>query len=166
MADQLDRTGIGPLEVVEGQNHRSISRKTGKQSAHRPVGAIALLRQLRQTIGGQCVKRRKHDGQLARQIARQDLKALGLEAHQPVVQRIAEHAERQLGLKLRCTPRQHEMTTSLGPLTQLPQETALADTRLAGKLQRQPTHATIQRIQQLRDRLQLTIATDQPLTPL
>ena len=43
MPEQLDRTGIGPLDVVEDEDERRVGGERGEQVTDRPVRAVALL---------------------------------------------------------------------------------------------------------------------------
>ncbi len=158
---QLDRAGVGPLHVVEGEDERCLAGDRGQQTAHRAVGAIALLLQagrvsIRQTLeGGQ------DDGELGRRAAGQRGEAVGRLGEQPVVEGVGEHAERQLGLELRGASRQHDVTALARVRRQLAQQAALADARLAGDLQDRARRGAVESVERGADRLHLRVATDE-----
>ena len=43
VAEQLDRRGVGPVDVVEHEDDRAADAQSLEQGPHRPVGAVPLL---------------------------------------------------------------------------------------------------------------------------
>ena len=163
MADQLDRAGVGPLHVVEHEHDGRLGGERGDQPADGPVRAVALLLQLRPASGGELLEGGEDDRELGCQVARQLLQAPRVEAHEPVVERVAEDAERQLGLELGGAAGQHEVAAGPRAGAQLPQQPALADARLAGDLEHPAERAVVEFLQRVRDQPQLRVAAHQGL---
>ena len=164
VGDELHRAGIGPLHVIEHEHDRRVLRDRGQQRSDRAVGAVALfLLQLGRALGDQRPEGREHGRKLRLQPGAQRDETVAVKRRQPSVQRVAEHAERGLGLELGRPPGQHEVTMVPRLRRQLVEKPALADARLSGDLQHQRAVGRVQPVEQLRKRLQLALPANQRL---
>jgi hypothetical protein len=100
-AEQLDRSGVGPVKVVQNEHERSRLRELFEQRTHRSVRAVALVLQC-----DVCRARERRQGgedvpEIGEHIPVEDVKPVRLEALHVLVDRVDQHGERQVALQLR-----------------------------------------------------------------
>ena len=98
--DQLDRGGVGPMDIVEGKHQRRRRRQALEQLTGGAVAAVALVLDCALSGNRELGERGKDDGEGAAGFVTEGVEAARLEASQVVVDRIDEDPERQLALEL------------------------------------------------------------------
>ena len=137
--DQLERRLVGPVDVVEDDDHRRARGQPDEQGAHRAMGPEALVLETAERHVAARGGGRQHARELGGAIPDERLDAVGPQRGHVVVERRDPDAERQLPLELRAAPDQHEMLPRLGPRAQLRQQPRLARARLT--VEHQPARA-------------------------
>ena len=127
--EQLQRRVVGPVQVVEDDDHRSHLRQRLQQRAHRPVRAIALVLQ----AGRHAPDRRQHRRQLGQLVADEPLEPVHAEEFRVLGERVLPDAERQLALELGRAAGQHQRTGGAGPRLELAEQPRLADPAFAAE---------------------------------
>ena len=118
------------MQVVEEQDERLALRQRLQQAPHSAMGAVAL--DLEPTARRPSRRQRgQHERELRPHVLVHAVQAARLEAAHVLVERIDEHAERQVALELGCAAREHEPAARVGSGAQLLEQRRLPDPRLA-----------------------------------
>ena len=134
--EQLYRSDVSPVEIVEHEHQRPARRQSLEQLAHRPVSAIALV--LERCLSGrrEPSERGKDERQLGTNIIVECLEATRLKPRDVLVERVHEHPEGQVALKLRCRPGEDELPPRVSASRKLDEQTGLADPGLTDQHER------------------------------
>jgi hypothetical protein len=100
------------------------------------VTAVALVLERRLTGWPEPRECGKYERQLGTNIVVECLEATRLEPRNVLVERVDEHPEGQVSLKLRCRAVEDELPTRVGAGRKLSEETGLADPRLTDQRER------------------------------
>ena len=130
--DQLQRSLVGPVDVVEHEHHGLPRGELLEQRAHCAMRPEALVLEPADRRAAGSGRRRQHACELGQAIPDEPLHAVGPQRGDVVIERGHPDAERQLALHLRSAPDQHQVPARLRACTQLRQQARLAGTRLAG----------------------------------
>ncbi len=135
-AEQLDRAGVGPVQVVEDQHQRLGRSEQLEQLAHRAVGAVPLVLQRRPAAVVERAEARKDVRELRASLAVQTLEPPRVEPFGVLVERVDEDPERQIALELRRGAGEHQVAAPVGARGELGEQARLADARLPDELDR------------------------------
>ena len=132
-AEQIERPGVGPVQVVE-QQHERLPSPPASPAAGRTRGACGSDRPATArrppAATGTPARARRTPRSPSSSIRR------GSSALDVLVQRVHEEPERQLALELRRAAREHQPAAPVGAARQLGEQPRLADPRLALELER------------------------------
>jgi hypothetical protein len=128
MGDQLERSIVGPVHVVEDHHHGLAHRHALEQRTHGPVRVEALVLQ---AAGAGRRGRRQHARELSDAVADQLLEPALAQARDVVVQCVDPDRERQLALELGAAADEHGVPPRGRPFGELGQQAGLADARFA-----------------------------------
>ena len=141
VAEQQQRRLVGPVHVVEHEDHRVGLRHLGEEVAHSFEEPVAFGLRIGRHRRGQPGNARREIGQHARQLAaeRAELCAQSLHGHtrRVVTQRFGERLERRAELLVAATP-QDRRAGLVRVAHELADETRLADAGLARHQHRAP----------------------------
>jgi hypothetical protein len=126
---QLDRRVVGPVQVVEQQDHGALSRQQLEQPAQRAVVAEALGRAgvARECAGGAGCSGGEHGAQ----VGAERLDAARVQRRDVVVERVDDQAEGDVALVLRAASGQDDHVRFERVVADGPEHRALADACLA-----------------------------------
>jgi hypothetical protein len=129
------------VEVVEHEHEWLGRGESFEQLAHRPVAAVALV--LKRSAAGRREPRQrgKDVRELGTNVVFECLEAARLKPLDVLVERVDEHPEGQISLKLRCRPVEDELPTLVSASRKLSEQAGLADPGLTHqrKRSRSPT---------------------------
>ena len=131
-AEQVERAGVGPVQVIEEKHERLGACERLEQPADRAVRAVAVTG-ARAVDSGQ---RREDLRELSERVRVEVGELVRRKAPQVFVQRIDEDGEGQLALEVGGAPRAHEPAAPVGAQPELGEQARLADPRLAFQLER------------------------------
>jgi hypothetical protein len=135
VGEQLERRVVGPVQVVQREDHRRRGGQRVDQESHGAVGAKALARQRVGAAGGRVLgKRREDPAELARCVLTEAIHAPRVQGPEVVVQRVDEDVERHVALELGRAAAQSECAARLAAGNALRHEARLADAGLARDL--------------------------------
>jgi len=134
--EQLGRSRVSPVEIIEHEHERRSRRESLEQLAHHAVSAIPLVLEHRSAGCLERCQRGKHVRELAADVVIEGLEATRRKPLDVLVERVDEHPERQIALELRCRPAENEVPTRIGPDRKLREETRLADAWLTHERKR------------------------------
>ena len=155
---QLERSPVGPVKIVQDHDDRAGRGDALEKRADGAMRSEALVRQPCGSILGP--GRRQHVGELADSVGEHPPQPIGPEPGDVVVERIDPDAERQVALELRAATVQDEVPALFGARHQLFEQPGLADPRLA--LERhEPARALRESLHRLRERGRLLPAAHQ-----
>jgi hypothetical protein len=151
--EQVDRCGVGPVEVVEHEHERLGGRELFEQLPDRTVGPVALVHG-GLSGPGRSGQRRQHLSEPGPHQIVQPIEAARVEALDVLVERVDEDPERQVLFELRACARQDCVAPVLRAPCQLSEQARLADPRGAGDLDR-PRLAALERLERVVEELEL-----------
>jgi hypothetical protein len=99
-AEQLDRSGVGPVKVVQNEHERSRLRELLEQRAHRSVRAVALVLQCDVCRARERGQGREDVPEIGEHIVVENVEPVWPEALHVLVDRVDQHGERQVALQL------------------------------------------------------------------
>jgi hypothetical protein len=128
VAEQLDRRRVGPVHVVQNQQHGRACRKALEQGADGAVGPVTLVDERRSLSGRhQGPERREDRGQLEEPFACQPLRRASVERGEVFVAGVHEHREREVALELDAAAFEHEVAAPVRAPSEFREEAGLAD---------------------------------------
>ena len=130
-SDQLQRRGVGPVEIVEHEHERLRRPELLEQRAHGAVAAIALVLERDLAVARQRRQGRKHVRELRAHVVLQAGEARRAERSHVLVERVHEDRERQVALQLGSRACEHQVPLCVRARAELGEEAGLADSRLA-----------------------------------
>jgi hypothetical protein len=135
-AQQLDRSRIAPVQVIEHQHERLAARQQLQQRAHGAMAAVALV--LRRDLPSRRQRRQRREDrrQLRPHAILEIIEPPRVQRLEVLVERIDEDPERQVLLQLRRGPRQHQMSSRVRARGELGEQARLTDAGLAHQLDR------------------------------
>ena len=163
--DEVDRRGIGPVDVVEDEHERARRGQPREQLAHRAMRPVALVLQQARPVIARGRDRRQHVRDLAERLVAQARQHPRVEARDVLVERVDEDPERQVALELGRAAVQDDAATGGRARVQLRQQPRLADARLALDQQRRRL-AALERVEREVDGIQLSGAPYEALVDL
>jgi hypothetical protein len=133
-SEQLDRPGVGPVEVVEHQHERLGGRERLEELAHGGVSSVTVVLWPRGRLH-RTGERGQHVGELGQRLVAEGIRPARFERLDVLVEGVHEHPEGQLALELGSAAGQDEHALRVAALAQLRQKTRLPDPRLTEELQ-------------------------------
>ena len=130
-AEQLDRPGVRPVQVVQDQHKRLARGKRLQQVTHRSVRAVALVLDGDAATRAEPRKRWEHVRELGARRLVELIQPSWVEPLGVLVERIDEDPERQVALELGRGAGEHELAARFGAIGELGQQPGLADAGLA-----------------------------------
>ena len=132
MRDQLQRRGVGPVQVVEYTHHRLTDRQPLDEAGDRAMHPEPFLgRNGIVDRAAERLQRREHRGQGALPVHRQPFHRVFVQRLEVVVERVDDHTERQVDLELGRGALEHQAIASVCHVGGLVQQAGLADPGLA-----------------------------------
>ncbi len=157
--EQLDRSGVGPMEVVQHQHERARLREPLEQGAHRAVRPVALVRQRGPRLPAGAAEAGQHAGELVQQRGVPPVARGGLLGGHIRVEGVRPDPERNVALELGGRPGQHHVPARVRALAQLGEQASLADSGLALGAD-EGGRALGQRVERPFELIELCLATD------
>ena len=121
------------MQVVEHEHER---RPLGELLQQRPDGAVHAMALGLRRLGGERRERGEHVREAGPRLGSELLEAVRRQPVHVLVERVDEHAERQVGLELGRRAREHQVPALVGGARELGQQPRLADPGLARDLER------------------------------
>ena len=138
--EQLDRGGVGPVEVVQHEHERVRIGQPLEQRPHGAVGPVALVRQRRIGLPARLPQAGQHAGQLVEQLGAPAVLGVGLLSGHVGVEGVCPDAERHVALELGGRAGQHQVAAR--PPRARAARRAAGSCRCRARLRRSPTPAT------------------------
>ncbi len=135
-AQQLDRAGVGPVQVVENQDERLCRRKHLQQLARGPVGAIPLVLEPDCGAAAERGQAWEHVSKLRARLFVEVLDASWVEPLGVLVERVDEHPEGEIAFELGRRSGENEVPARVGAIGELAEQSGLSDSRLPDELDR------------------------------
>ncbi len=133
VGDELERRVVGPLQVVEQDDHRRAGGELLEQRADGAVRAVALVLQRRRRRRVARADRGEHAGELRHAVAEHPLQPVLAEPGGVVVERVDPDAEREVALELGPAAGEDDAAALGAARGELLEHPRLADPGLAAK---------------------------------
>ncbi|HEX6024175.1 MAG TPA: hypothetical protein VFZ00_19450 [Solirubrobacter sp.] len=164
--DQIDRAGVGPVQVVEDQHERRVSCEQLEQLADRAMGAIALVVRHGRLAGRERVQRRKDPREHGPRVVVERFELPLVKIGDVRVERVDEHPERKLPIKLGGAAGEHQHPPFRGLALELGEQARLAHPGIARQFDRQELPLALDRRHRFAKRFDLGSAPDDRLDGL
>ncbi len=136
-SQQVDRGGVGPVDVVQHEHERADPREPFEELANGAMASVALVPECGAFRGRKFRERGEDVGESVPDIIVQCVEATRLEAVKVLVERVHEHPEGKVALKLRGGSGEDEMTCGIRAVYELGQKPRFSDARFADDLDSQ-----------------------------
>jgi hypothetical protein len=131
MTYEVDRRGVGPVEVVESHDQGALAGKPAEQGTEGTQKTVALFGPDGGVLSGVLDERRKHPGEQTYLLVGQ-IKPVSPDRADRVVERVDDHPKWHVGLELGRPTRSRLVAALLGPNQSFADQRCLPDAGLPG----------------------------------
>ena len=161
-ADEVDRCRVGPVEVVEGDDERTVCRERLEQRVQRAQQAMPLIGQalVRYSFAGRARVTGKTLARSSSLIAPDQVELLDVRREHVTFECLGEDGERQVTLELGGAAGQRPVAATVAPAQDLGDQGGLPDSRLARDDDGGAFAGAAERVEQLIEGAELGVTPD------